>query len=203
MLDGRSISLNSVIQTVEAQSLFNEKKLVIIENLFSTRKKNKDVWEYLKKGVFESDIVLWEPVKIDGRKISWIKTQRENRVQEYNLPDVLFKFLDSIGSPFKEKILALFEQTVNKTPVELTYFMIVRQFRLLLLVKTNSTDAKLKETRRLQTWQLKKLSRQAANFSIERLKNYYKKLMIIDYQQKTGRLTLSLRQTLDIFLANL
>lgn len=202
-LDGNRMALDNFIQALEAQSLFSDKRLVVVENFISAKKNNTEAWEYLKDNEFTPDILIWESKKIDGRKLSWLRKNRQNKVEEHSLPNVLFQFLDSIGFPSKEKTLSLFEQTINKTPIELVYFMIVRQFRLLLLVKFNSTDVKIKETSRLQAWQLQRISRQTALFDQERLKKCYKKLLFIDYQQKTGQSTLDLKQTLDIFLTQL
>lgn len=203
VLDGERMQLVNFIQALEANSLFNDQRLLVIENFISAKSPNTEAWEYLKNSEFTPNVVIWEPKKIDKRKLLWLKKKSKNRAEEYNFPDALFQFLDCLGSSFKEKMLILFGKTIKKTAIELVYYMIVRQLRLLLLVKTNSTDVNIKETSRLQSWQIKKLSQQAARFSLKDLKIYYKKLMFIDYQQKTGRSTLNLKQTLDIFLASL
>lgn len=197
-VDGNNLTLNEIVQALEAQSLFSNEKLVVIENLFSARKDNNEIINYLKPGNFDAKLVIWEPKKIDGRKITWIKNK-----QEFSYPQVLFKFLESIGSQMKENTLKLFNEVVKTQPVELVYYMIVRQFRLLLLVKSDATNARIKETSRLQPWQISRLKRQSASIGLEDLLKYYKTLMHIDYQQKTGRAALDLKQTLDIFLTKL
>ena len=58
------ISLTDVKQALEATSLFSQDKLVVIENLLGGKKKNNDVWEYLKKGEYDCDLVLWESKKM-------------------------------------------------------------------------------------------------------------------------------------------
>jgi hypothetical protein len=204
-IDGNNnIAITDVIQSIEAGSLFSAAgKLVVIENLLSSRKNNINIWDYLKAEEFDVDLVLWEPKKIDGRKLLWIKKRKRGKVEEFAYPKLMFKFLESIGTHLKENTLSLFNELVKTQPVELVYYMIVRQLRMLLLVKSDSKDAGVKETKRLQNWQITRLKQQSANISLKELKNYYRTLMYIDYQQKTGRAALNLKQTLDIFLTTL
>jgi hypothetical protein len=81
---------------------------------------------------------------------------------------------------------------------ELIFFMIVRQFRL--MISQLETGAKIEETKRLQSWQTGKLSSQANSFGKERLISLYDKLFEIDLAQKTGKLPYSLDKSIDIFL---
>jgi len=194
----RDISLTSVKQALESSSLFTEERVVVLENLLASRG-TKDIWEYLKKGNYSCDLILWEGKKIDARKLGWVK--KVGKVEEFSYPKTLFSFLESVGVVGTKQILLLFNETVSQVPVELLYFMIVRQFRIMLLVANNAQDTNIKETARLQSWMLGKIKSQISAIGKKRISTLNKQLLYIDYQQKSGQSTLNLRQTLDIWLA--
>ena len=196
----REVNLTSVKQALESSSLFAEERLVVIENLVASGV-NKDVLDYLKKAQYQSDLLLWEGKKVDARKLGWIK--KVGKLDEYSYPKVLFKLVEVVGIANKKEVLELFNETAKRMPVELLYFMLVRQLRLLLLISHNGVDAAIKETASLQSWMIGKFKAQASSIGQERLKKLYKQILYIDYQQKSGQASLSLKQTLDIWLTQL
>lgn len=196
----REVNLTTIKQALESSSLFFEKRLVIVENIISGRV-DKNILDYLKRGLFESDLIIWESKKVDARKLGWIK--KSGIMYEYSYPKVLFKLLEQIGIAGHEEVLGLFNRTIDRVPVELVYFMIVRQFRLLLLVAHDATSTSIKETERLQSWMVGKLKGQGNSIGADNLKKLYKQLLYIDYQQKSGQANLNLKQTLDIWLSQL
>ena len=149
----------------------------------------------------ESDLFIWEGKKMDARKLGWVK--KKGRLEEYSYPKVLFKLVEVVGAVSKGEVLELFNETTSRMPVELVYFMLVRQLRLLLLISHNGVDAAIKETASLQSWMIGKFKAQASSIGQERLKKLYKQILYIDYQQKSGQANLSLKQTLDIWLSQL
>ena len=78
--------------------------------------------------------------------------------------------------------------------------MLVRQFRLLMAIKSN---AEIDETKRMAPWQKGKMIKQAEGFSDEKLMDLYQKLYVIESGMKTGGNTLSLSDTIDIFLTEI
>lgn len=196
----REVNLTTIKQALESSSLFAEERLVVVENIISGRV-DKNVLDYLKNGLFESDLLIWEGKKVDARKLGWIK--KNGIMYEYSYPKILFKLLEQIGIISGKEVVGLFNQTVDRVPVELTYFMIVRQFRLLLLVTHDATSTNIKETERLQSWMVGKLKGQGNSIGGDNLKKLYKQLLYIDYQQKSGQANLNLKQTLDIWLSQL
>ncbi|NCN58817.1 hypothetical protein COW99_03440 [Candidatus Roizmanbacteria bacterium CG22_combo_CG10-13_8_21_14_all_38_20] len=196
----REVNLTTIKQALESSSLFAEERVVVVENIISGRV-DKNVLDYLKKGLFESDLFIWEGKKMDARKLGWVK--KKGRLEEYSYPKVLFKLVEVVGAVSKGEVLELFNETTSRMPVELVYFMLVRQLRLLLLISHNGVDAAIKETASLQSWMIGKFKAQASSIGQERLKKLYKQILYIDYQQKSGQANLSLKQTLDIWLSQL
>ena len=200
--DGKKVTLTDLKQALEARSLFGQEKLVIVENLISNKKKqttkNKKqnkVFEYLKNLEFDVDLILWEKKKVDGRTLTPFKNAK---VQLFQTPAIIFKFLESIQPDNQESMLSLFGNCVKTGPVELIFYMIVRQFRLLILVKDLG-----KEGVRMAPWQYAKLTNQANWFTLEKLLKIYKKLLQVDLEQKTGQSAFDLKKATELLLINL
>ena len=86
--------------------------------------------------------------------------------------------------------------------VELIFYMIVRQLRLMIAVLEEGKN-EIDEIKRLAPWQLSKLRSQGGHFGKNKLLDLYKKLYLIDYQTKYGLTPLSLSTNIDIFLSDL
>ncbi|MBL7159044.1 hypothetical protein ISS85_01055 [Candidatus Microgenomates bacterium] len=200
--DGKKVTLTDLKQALEARSLFGQEKLAIVENLISlkyssikTQEQVKRTFDYLKALPSNTELILWEKKKIDGRRLISFKNAK---IQLFQTPAIIFKFLESIQPNNQESMLSLFENCAKTGPVELIFYMIVRQFRLLLLVKDLG-----KEGVRMAPWQYARLTNQANCFTLEKLLKIYKKLLKIDYQQKTGQLVFDLKKTIELLLVNL
>lgn len=191
--------LNQIIQTVESQSLFNDDRLTVIENFFSSTKQKKqdDILAYLKKQTTNPNIIIWEGKQIDGRVL---KSFSAATIELYKLDTVLFKLLEAVKPLNTTEILALLQQVVKKEPVELVFFMLVRHMRMLLAIKSQSN---IPETMHMQPWLLQKAKTQASAFSLPKLQALYSSLFEIDARQKKGALTGSLHEELDFLISTL
>jgi len=202
VFDGKKVSLTDLKQALEARSLFGQEKLVIVENLISTKQKNQttkqsnNILRYLKNLSPNVDLILWERKKIDGRVLTPFKNAR---VQLLKTPAAIFKFLESIQPDNQRLMLSLLENCTKTDPIELIFYMIIRQFRQLLLVK----DLGKKGVSRMAPWQYAKLTNQGNCFTLDKLLKIYKELLKIDYQQKTGQAAFDLKRTVELFLINL
>lgn len=196
--DGKSLTLTDLIQAFEGGSLFNDDKSIFIEDFFSTRKPSKELEEivsYVQK-INTGDIFFWEGKEITKKTASLIKNAA---TKPFNLPKNIFQFLDSL-KPKNSNAIVLFHDTIKNSDVEMIFFMMIRQFRLLLALSDDSSSEEIDEVKRLAPWQKSKLKKQAAYFSTHELKNIYHKLYEIDLAQKTGKLSLTLTQTIDFLL---
>src|SRR6185437_11189988 len=125
----------------------------------------------------------------------------------YKLPQTLFQLLDAIQPGNNKTLIKLFHQTIDTTETEMVFFMLIRQFRILLGIKPvqpqglNSFEPQgnnlIDELKRMQPWQKTKLEQQANKFELSHLLNLYDKLFQIEVGQKTGGLTSPLVSTID------
>jgi DNA polymerase III delta subunit len=83
---------------------------------------------------------------------------------------------------------------------EILFFMIVRQFRLMLGEERGEL---IEETKRMAPWQASKIRNQVRSFGKEKLNNSYNKLFETDLFLKTGRIPYSLEKSIDFFLLDL
>ena len=198
LIDGDGISFDRIFQTLENKTFFDNKITLAIENFFSKNKSNsiefKKIIEYLNLDK-NSEIIFWESTEISKTNQTVLKN---SVVKTFSYPQVLFQFLDNLKLGNNQYLIKLIYDLKKNMETELIFFMIVRQFRL--MISQLETGAKIEETKRLQSWQTGKLSSQANSFGKERLISLYDKLFEIDLAQKTGKLPYSLDKSIDIFL---
>jgi len=199
IFEGKNLDYNVFFQTFEGDSLFTSDKDVFIENLFSSKKSNstdiKQIVEYINKND-GLNIVFWEDKELTKAQTALIK---KSQVNLFNYPQILFTFLDSIY-PSNTKTLSIFKELEKQMETELIFYMLVRQFRLMLGVEL---DSQIDETKRMAPWQESKIRSQSSRFSKDKLASLYKKLMDIDYETKFGLSPSSLSKRIDFFLLDL
>ncbi len=193
--DAISADLDDLRQVLKGKSLFSKSEDILIENLFSKKAKNFDeIVELINSSL--ANIVIYESKEVGQRNISLFP---KSKADSFKLPQTLFSFLDGIY-PGNGRALSLFNQALSGTELEILTFMIIRHIRLMLGVLTGS---KIEEVQRLVSWQRDKLSRQARQFGLEKLKKAHHELFEMDYKSKSGGLSLPLKETIDIWLTNL
>lgn len=196
--NGKDLELSDLVTACQSVSLLPNPKIIIIENLFSSgMNKTKEILlSYLNQIRTENKIILWEKSEITKTNIK--KYLMNAREIFCNPPLVLFKFLDSLGFN-KASMLSLFHSILRQREAELIYSMILRQIRMLIIFK----DLGAKGFKLMQSWQIRKLEKQSALFTIEKLVKYYRQLLAIDFQVKNGLTPFKLSELLDIFLISL
>lgn len=195
-LNGASLSLTDLIQALEAKSLFGVEKLVIIENLLSQKASGNDkLLGNLRKLPSDVNCVLWEGKEI---RMTLLSQFSKAQIFLYKIEKQLFRFLDSLKTGNAKRSLLLFHNALEHDEPETILFMLVRQLRHLLLVKTQSTFLDS-----MSPWQEQKACLQVENFTLEKLKKAYGDLINIDYSIKSGESALDLVGRLDMFLLNL
>jgi len=201
IFDGEKIDYDTLFQTLEGNSLFTNQRHVFIENFISKTKSNsnefKQIVEYLNSNK-DFEIVFWEDKELTKGQAAAFKNVS---LQLFNYPQILFTFLDSI-KPNNISSVKLFHDLQNTMETELIFYMLVRQFRLLLAV-TSTGSQNIDETKRLAPWQSSKLKSQAQYFGEEKLIKAYKRFYKMDYETKYGLTSLSLTSAIDIFLIDL
>lgn len=208
ILDADKVNLTDLTQLFEGGGLFGETRYLFIEQLLTKRKKSsdlKDILTYLEKNATENAIFLWEGKEIEHATVKLLK---KAIVKPFKLPQTLFQFLDALKPGNGKILISLFQQTITTTETEMVFFMLVRQFRILLALSPTipiktimqpPTDS-IDELKRMPPWQKDKLQKQARLFATTHLLYLYEKLFQIEVGQKTGTLATSLVCAIDFFL---
>jgi DNA polymerase III delta subunit len=195
-IDGKKTDLNQLIQACQSQSLFGNEKLVIIENLFSRQKSKelKSILEWVKKISADIDLIFWESKKIG--KILQRNLPVKATVKEFKTPAIIFKLVEQINPQNKKLALQTLEQALQSQPAEFIFAMIVRQIKILILVKNNEKVAGA-------PWMIGKFKKQAESFSLDQLLTTYQKLFTIDRHIKTGQIPMPMNWHLSVWLFSL
>lgn len=201
VFDGEKITPSDILQVLDGGSLFSENKLLFIEDFFSKKKPGKEFDDIVSQiqNLSDSQVFFWEGKLLTKRFINLFKNCE---IKLFNIPKDIFTFLDSIY-PDNKKSLIFFHNTLKTNEPELVFFMIIRQFRLLMAVSDAKTKEAIDEVKRLAPWQINKIKKQSGYFSSLKLKDCYRKLYELDLAQKTGALPYSLSSAIDIFLVDL
>jgi hypothetical protein len=180
LIEGDGLTYDRIFQAAENNTFFDSKITLAIENFFTKNKSNslefKKITEYINS-TKDLNVIFWES------------------------NEVLFQFLDCLKPGNGENLIKLIFELKRNMEIELIFFMIVRQFRL--MISQLGKGVKIEEAKRLQGWQTDKLSKQALLFQKEKLIELYGQLFEIDLAQKTGKLPYSLEKSIDIFLLGL
>ncbi len=197
-LGAKNLNLTLLKQALESNSLFNNSKLVIIEGLFSltTSRVKEMMLSYLRQADFSSDVLVWEGKQIDGRILR--NFQSKFLIREFKLSPLIFKFLDSLGSDGDKNCLQLFHQCLKSDPPELVFFLLGRRIRDLIVAR----DLGISGLEKMAPWQKKGIFSQAQKFSLSSLLNFYRSLLKIDWEIKSGIAILPLEALLDLALTN-
>jgi DNA polymerase III delta subunit len=195
VLDGSRISLSEVRSALESGSLFGKTKLVVVENLLTSQKsKEKErIIEYLNKGKFDNDLIIWEPKEI--KSASLLQAQKE----VFRLTPLIFRFLGTLAPRNTKESLRLLTELKQTEEPEMILYMLIRQFRFLIL----ACDLGPSGMSELSSWQQKKFLAQSGKFKLEQLKDIYGKLLEIDFAQKTSGDAFSLSSRLDLLVSSL
>ena len=201
LLEGENLTFEQLFQTIENKSLFDVEIKLFIENFLTKNKSNttefKKIAKYLNDNKYSS-VFLWENSEITKTTLSQFPNAD---IKVFSLPKNLFLFLDNIKPNNSNYLIKLFHELGKSSETELIFFMILRQFRLLLgSIDTNNS---IDEIKRLAPWQLSKFKKQLSYFTKENLIESYNKLFSIDLGQKTGGLSGNLTQAIDFFLLDL
>ena len=195
VLDGNKLDKTALIESLEAKSLFQNDRLIVIESLFSSRKK-LDFGDLLSKNLME-DIIIWEPKEISKTTVG--KLPKNTFTKLFKFEKTLFKLLESFRPNNINMTLTLFNDCLKSENPELIFFMMIRQFRNLLIAK----DSEGHSNSEISGWQLSRLTSQAGYFTMIELINKYKKLLEIDIGQKTGSSVFDLKKNIELFIVNL
>lgn len=196
--DAEIISPIELAQSMQGSGLFETKATnkIFIENLF-TRKGTKSMesiaWVLNQNS--SANVYIWADKEIGVKQLaSFPKFENKN----FKIPQKIWSFLDGI-KPNSEVNVKAFHHAITGSEPEIIFAMLIRQFRLLLGISSESKN-NIDEVKKLAPWQKTKLVRQASLFDSKSLKEIYRKIYKIEKSQKTGNSNLNLTQNIDILL---
>lgn len=202
VFEGEKITLTDITQVIDGGDLFNERKIIFIESFLGKKRQSeefKEIVRLIQKNSKNADIFFWEEKELSKSQLFLFNNPV---IKVFKYPQSLFLFLDNIRPENSKSLAVLFHKVLENSETELVFYMLIRQFRLLLALFDPDFTG-IDEVKRLAPWQKSKLQKQAKLFSLKQLKNSYKKLFEIDLALKTGNLNLTLEQAIDMFLINL
>lgn len=198
-LQGATLTLAELMQIFSGGMLFQEEQKVFIEELFSPRKQHpelKEIIAYLAQQETHATIYLWENKDLGKKAQTLVKGAA---VKSFSFPPAIFPFLDAMR-PNNASLTKQLHSLLEHVDAEFVFFMIQRHIRLLLALTASPMAQPISELARMQPWQQSKLHRQAQLFGTQALRAAHHSLFSIDLAQKTGKTSLSLVQSIDMFL---
>ena len=191
-LDGKKVSLNQIIQSIESQSLFGTDRLVIIENLITRPKSSikNEIISYLKN-LETPEMIIWEPKKLTKTQIKPFKFAKN---QEFKISSTIFSFLDSLSGN-KKQIAHKYLESIKANSPGSIFYMLSRQIRLII----QTLDPEMK----IAPWQKSKLTSQLKKIGIEKILWIHHQLLQIDERIKTGQSSLGLEGELELLISKM
>lgn len=181
------LSVAEIEHLLGSTNLFGTTKLIVIDGLHSLPKsKKKDQMINLASMATETDLILFESKKLTSTQL---KKFPFAIIREFSIPSAIFTWLDHIHEK-PTKCIPLFQTAAQQEDIEFCFSMLIRQIRLLLLIRSGATPKE-------NPYVLRKISNQSKSFTIEKLTKYHSKLTETDYKHKTGQLGVTLKQAIE------
>ena len=172
--DSKNIDLDRVNLFLQSSSLFAEKKVLIIENFFSA---NKSIIDKLIKVVKDSndiDLIIWQDKALNATQL---KTFPQSKVQLFALSNKLFGCLNAVRPKNLNGFIPLYKEVLKMGLYDLFLYLIKGNLR-----------------RQLTTY---------SKFDQAKVKNSYLQLIELDYQNKSGQLSIPKEIALERIVMNL
>ncbi len=183
-IDGKSIQEDIYIQALSSSSLFDQERVMIIEQFLSSkekRKKNAQKYlELLNEYKNSSEIILWEEKEVSKSIIQ--SMQKIAQIKQFKLPTVIFQFLDAIRPGNQKHILQLSHIVMKEQSPEFIVAMTQKRVKQLLFILCG------KDYQELQRWQKARLTNQAKHFTLKQLLSLYANIRMIEYKRNSGQL---------------
>lgn len=158
-------------------TLFDSPTLYVIEEAKKLTKQDLD-WLSGNSAKFDSQLLIYSLSKLPA---TTLKAFGDNLKKEvFELPQILFTFLDNFKPQNSKTCLKLFEQLTDSQPMELIIAMLARLLRDLYIALLDLKSLGYPE------WRLKKISSQASKFTKLELADIIGELAEIDLKSKTS-----------------
>lgn len=171
-------------------SLFNEERLYVIENLNKLNKKDLD---WLKKNAekIPGTLIIYHHSLLTDSKAKALP--KLSKKEEYKLPKQIFKFLESFYPGNAEKSIELLHQVIKEDEPEFVFNLLSRHLRDLQMIKMDLKSLAY------PSWRLSKLSKQAKLFQEKQIIDLIELLAEVDVRVKSSKETIL--DSLDFIIA--
>lgn len=173
-LDSKTIDLEKINLFLQESSLFNDKKILSISNLFSTNKAILDKVNQLLNQSDNLEIVIWQDKTLTATQI---KTFKNPQVKIFPLNNKLFSCLNSIRPKNITQVIPLYHQVIEMGLYDLFLYFLKNNF--------------------------KKQLTSYSKFDQPTAKRIYLQLIELDFKNKTGELSIPKELALERILTNL
>ncbi len=187
------IDPDQVDNFINTSSLFENKKIILFQGLFSLPIKKLDSVINLINQNQAVNVLIWESKTITPGKL---KKLENPKILHFVVPKTIFKFLDSLKPKNAQYTLKLFASTLETQAPELINYFLKEHLRLLIMAR----EKNFSKINKFPSWRQSKLINQASFFTSQSLKNFYNQLVNMEYKQKTGKLDSSLVFHLTLFV---
>ncbi len=181
----------SLPEKLSGTSLFQEKQFYIIQDL---KKFGIKDFSWLKKNIknLSGNLVIYYQGTIPKTLLK--NLPQPDKIEEFKLPRLIFKFLESFYPKNGKNCLKLLHQVVKTEPVEFVFSLLASYLRDVYLAKID------KKSLAYPSWRVSKLSRQAERFSKKELENIISFLAEEDFKIKTSQA--KIMDSLDFIIAS-
>lgn len=198
-IDAKKTTVEEIEKNFRTDSLFDESRTIIVENIKTASKGTLDrIVALSNASSLSTKVVIYNTVPLDLRIIKKFKT---DTVFEYKLPKLYFQFLDYINPGNALNAHKTLQKLSSSYTSEQLFYSLVKRVRQLLMLKTGDYHG-FEELAKMGDWQIGKLKKQAALWEREDLVRVYRKLFELEKGMKTSALPAPLLSHLDILLAS-
>ncbi len=173
-LDSKTIDLEKINLFLQESSLFNDKKILSLSNLFSTNKAILDKVNQLLNQSDNLEIVIWQDKTLTATQL---KTFKNPQIKNFPLDNLLFSCLNSIRPKNITRVIPLYHQVVEMGLYDLFLYFLKNNF--------------------------KKQLTSYSKFDQATAKRIYLQLIELDFKNKTGELSIPKELALERILTNL
>jgi len=168
----------NLTEIVSSQSLFGKERLIIAEDTNSLSP--NDIKWLSKKGLnFKETAVFYSSTTISATKLKMFP--KESNIEEFKIPVLLWKFLDSFYPKNVKTSLKLLHQVVERQPIEFVFSLLAKQVRDLYWTKVEA------DTLPYPSWRIRKLKGQSQKFTRYQLEKMISDFAEIDIKAKTSK----------------
>ena len=184
-LSGSDLNISNIREAVETPS-FSGQRLLLIEDLSGNRNQTlvPELKKYLPSLPSTATVVIYERRQLPPES-ALLKLTKDIEVYPAARGLNVFTWADSVGSRKLHESLSGWDKLIQSgEDPEYLFLMLVRQFRLLVLISCNEKPA-------VPDFVAMKLATQARQWPAADLAKIYRQLTVLDRHHKTGQQSLT------------